>query len=356
VTLLVSGWNGGSARDHLDRMDIHRVGGRHSYLLGARRYFRSALRERGFDLIIEDLNKVPLFSPYWASAPLVLLVHHLFGATAFQEASLPIAAATWVLERPVPRVYRRAPVQAVSESTADDLVRRGFRRDQITVIPNGVDLEFYCPDPRETRFAEPTILYLGRVKKYKRIDLVVRAVAMLRAQGLGAKLIVAGKGNAADSVRRLAAELGIAEALSMPGYVDENEKRSLFRRSWVHVLTSSKEGWGISNLEAAACGTPTVASDSPGLRDSVVHGTTGFLVPHGNVAGLAAHLRLILEDTALRERLSVGAHRFALEFSWDRAAQRTEAHLRSVLDRRAGKGTGASGGSHRSAPAADSAL
>jgi glycosyltransferase involved in cell wall biosynthesis len=314
-------------------MDVHRVGGRHTYLLAAPRYCRTALNDAAYDLVIEDLNKVPLFTTVWSSTPLVLLVHHLFGGTAFDEASLPIATATWVLERPLARFYRDVPVQAVSDSTAQDLVHRGFRRDLITVIPNGVDLAFYCPDPADPPFDEPTVLYLGRVKAYKRIDLIVRAVALLRERGVTARLVIAGKGDASDGIRALARSLDIEDRLSMPGYVDEVEKRRLFRRSWVHVLTSVKEGWGISNLEAAACGTPTVASDSPGLRDSVVHGETGFLVTHGDVPALAERLRQLIEDASLRERLGAGARRFALDFSWDRAAERTETHLRAVLNR-----------------------
>lgn len=330
----------------LDGIEIHRVARRHTYPLSAPRYFRRHLMQRRFDVIVEDLNKVALFTPWWTDLPLVLLVHHLFGATAFQEASFPIAAATWAFERPLARVYGHVPVQAVSESTADDLVRRGFRRERIVVIPNGVDLSVFAPDPALQRFPEPTILYLGRVKRYKRIDLVVRATAVLHAQGLPARLVVAGQGDAAPAIRALAESLGIAHALAMPGYVDEKEKLRLFRRAWVHVLTSAKEGWGISNLEAAACATPTVASDSPGLRDSVVHGETGYLVPHGDVDALAAHIRRILEAPSLRERLAAGARRFALEFSWDRAARRTEEHLRAVLQqtpaaaRLAGRGEG----------------
>jgi glycosyltransferase involved in cell wall biosynthesis len=111
------------------------------------------------------------------------------------------------------------------------------------------------------------------------------------------------------------------------GFVSEDEKLELFRRAWVHVLTSPKEGWGITNLEAAACGTPTVASDSPGLRDSVLEGETGFLVPHGDVARLAGRIRALVQEPELRERLGRTAHAFAQRFTWDRAAEETEAFL-----------------------------
>ncbi len=340
MTLLVSGWPGAASREEVDGLDVHRVGGRYTFGLAAPRYYRRSLRDRGFDIVVEDLNKVPLFTPYWGRFPLVLLVHHLFGRTAFEEASFPLAAATWLLERPLPRVYRDVPVEAVSPSTADDLVARGFRRDRIVVIPNGVDLAWYRPGDGP-RFDRPTLLYLGRLKRYKRVDLVIRALALLRERGVVARLVVAGRGDHEPALRALVAELGLEDAVEFAGFVPEEEKRRLFQRAWVHVLTSPKEGWGITNLEAAACGTPTVASDSPGLRDSVVDGATGFLVPHGDVEVLADRIERLLLDTELRERFGREARTFAERFSWDRAADDTEAHLEQVVEswRRSGRGS-----------------
>lgn len=331
VTLLASGFPGGSPRLTLDGMDVRRTGGRHTFSLAAPAYYRRHLTGAGFDLLVEDLNKVPLFTPLWAGTRCVLLVHHLFGRTAFQEASPPFAAATWLLERPLAPVYRGVPVQAVSSSTAADLERRGFRPADIAVIPNGVDLEFYTPAPDGVRFAAPTVLYLGRLKRYKRVDLVIRAVARLHAQGLPVRLVVAGRGDAEPALRALAYRLGLGDAVRFAGFVSQEEKRTLFRRTWVHAFASPKEGWGISNMEAAACGTATVASDAPGLRDSVAHGRTGFLVPHGDVPALADQLAAVLSNPDLRERLGAGARSFALGFSWERAARDTAAHLEGVL-------------------------
>lgn len=330
VTLVVSGFSGGESRTALDGMEVHRVGGRHTFGLVAPVYCRRRLQPRSFDMVVEDLNKVPLFAPLWAQAPVVLLVHHLFGRTAFQEASLPLATATWLLEKPLPSLYAQLPVQAVSASTADDLVARGFARERIEIIPNGVDLDFYTPDAAP-RYDQPTLLYLGRLKRYKRVDLIIRAVAALRDRAVAGRLVIAGRGDAEPGLRELVSELALEDRITFLGFVDEETKRELFRRAWVHVLTSPKEGWGISNLEAAACGTPTVASDSPGLRDSVVDGATGFLVPHGDIAALAERLARVLRDAQLRERLGTGARDFAQRFSWDRAADDTERHLRNVV-------------------------
>ncbi|HEX5726265.1 MAG TPA: glycosyltransferase family 4 protein [Longimicrobiaceae bacterium] len=330
VTALVSGWPGAPEHAEADGMRIRRTGGRNTFSLAAPRYYRRHLARERFDLVVEDLNKVPLFAPLWVRRPLVLLVHHLFGATAFREAPAPFAAATWLLERPLPRLYRGVPTQAVSESTADDLVARGLRREDLRVIHNGVDLAFFRPDPAVPRLAEPTFLYVGRLKKYKRVDHAVEAVARLRAGGVPARLLVAGKGDDEPRLRAAVEAHGAAGFVRFEGFVSEARKRELLRSCWANVLPSPKEGWGIANLEAAACGTPAVASDAPGLRESVVHGETGLLVPHGDVPALAEALRGLAADRARVDALGAAARRFAEGFSWERAADLTEAHLAEV--------------------------
>jgi glycosyltransferase involved in cell wall biosynthesis len=331
VTLLTSAWKGAPRRSNLDGIDVHRTGGRHTFGIAAPAYFRRRLAGLDYDVVIEDLNKVPVYTPLWTHTPVVLLVHHLFGRTAFEEASLPVAGVTWLLERTVPRLYGRLPVQAVSASTAADLIGRGFDGRRITVIENGVDLEYYAPEPAQPRFAEPTALYLGRLKKYKRVDLVVRAMARLRDSGVSARLVIAGQGDARAEIEALCDELQLRDRVELAGFVSEARKRELFRGAWVHVLASPNEGWGISNMEAAACGTATVASDSPGLRDSVRHGESGYLVPHGDVQALAQRLGELLQDPALCERLGRSARRFAEGYSWERSAAETEAHLARVI-------------------------
>ena len=330
VTLLCSAWPGCARHAGIDGIEVHRVGGRHTLSLAAPLYFRRRLRAERFDVVVEDLNKVPFFSPFWGvAAPVALIVHHLFGTAAFQEASFPVAAATWLLERPVPRVFRSVPTVAVSESTAEDLVRRGMPRSGIEIIPNGVDLEVLCPLTREDRFREPTLLYLGRLKRYKRIDLLLEAVASLTRQGTSCRLLVAGRGDDQTQLEAFRELLGLEERVEFLGFVSEADKRELLQKSWINLLTSTKEGWGISNLEAAACGTPTIASDVPGLRDSVVDGQTGFLVPHGDVEILSRRIEELLEDEEKRARLGNGARNFAEGFGWDASARAMERFLQA---------------------------
>jgi len=328
VTLLCSAWPGCARYAALDGIEVHRVGSRYTLSLAAPVYFRCRLQANGFDVIVEDLNKVPFFTPLWGvGAPVALIVHHLFGTAAFQEASLPVAAVTWLLELPVPRVFRSVPTAAVSESTAGDLARRGMPYSGIEIIPNGIDFEVLSPLTREERFADPTLLYLGRLKRYKRIDLLLRAVASLVERGTSCRLLVAGRGDDQRRLEALRESIGLREHVEFLGFVSEAEKGELLRKSWINLLTSVKEGWGISNLEAAACGTPTIASDVPGLRDSVVHGRTGFLVPHGDVEILSRRIEELLENEEKRASLGNGARSFAEGFSWDASARAMERFL-----------------------------
>ncbi len=331
VTLVCSGWPEGGAETELDGIEVHRVGGRYSYLLAARRYVRRTLRGRDFDVVVEDLNKVPLFAPWWTDVPVVALVHHLFGVTAFREGGLLLGAATWLLERPLPRAFAGRPVVAVSHSTADDLVSRGFDPAQIVVVRNGVDAEFFTPAGE--RFADPTILHLGRLRRYKRPDLALEAFGRLIEGGTEARLVFAGGGDEQPKLEQRARALGLGERVEFRGAVSEEEKRALYRRAWIHAVTSEKEGWGLTVVEAAACGTPSVASDVPGLRESVVGGETGLLVQHGDVPALADAFRKLLTQHEIRSQMGRRALAWARSLSWDRAADEMLAVLRTALER-----------------------
>lgn len=336
VVLLCGGWPGAVPHVTLDDMRVHRVGTRQSFPFLARRYWHQELAARDFDVLVEDINKVPVFTPTWrggASGPpaRVALVPHLFGGTAFQELSAPLAAAVWLAERPLPLVYRKQAFQAISESTRDDLVSRGVSRESIRVIFPGIDAEHYTPDP-SVRSPTPLFAYLGRLKKYKGVDLVLRSFAACELPG--ATLEIAGAGEFLGELQRMAAALGVADRVKFLGRISEADKISLLRRAWATLFASPKEGWGITNLEAAASGTPVIASNSPGIRESVRHGETGYLVPHGDVAAMAASMRQLSGERALVEHLGVAARRFAQGFTWTRAADETESHLREVVGMR----------------------
>lgn len=327
VTLLASGWRGAAPRADLDGIDVHRVGERYTFPLVARRYYHRELAGAAHDILVEDVNKVPLWTPRWGARRVMAWVPHLFGGTAFLELPAPLASLVWLAEQPLPFVYGRTPFQAVSHSTADDLVRRGIRRELIRVVHPGVDSRHLTPSPG-TRAETPLFAYLGRLKRYKGVDLVIRAFARLGRPD--ATLAIAGTGDHRPALERLVASLDLGARVQFLGFISETEKIALLRRAWAMAFASPKEGWGITNLEAAACATPVVASDSPGLRESVRDGATGFLVPHGNVEAMAAAFRRLADSPALVESLGAAGRRFAETFTWERAALETERHLATL--------------------------
>jgi len=341
VDLVTSGWGGAGGADAephatVDGMRVTRVGGRHSFALRGRGAVRRALREKAYDIVVEDVNKLPLFLPALTALPFVAIVPHLFGTTAFAEASWPVAATVWASELPIPWVYRRAGFHAISESTRDDLVRRGVAADRVIVIHPGVDSTWYSPDPNTPRAPHPAFLYLGRLKRYKGVEYALRALAAARQVRADVTLDICGQGDDRGRLEGITQTLGLGDAVRFLGFVAEDEKRRLLRQAWAVVFPSPKEGWGISNVEAAACGTPALASDSPGLRESVRHGVTGYLVTHGDSRGLADRMLALAADPALVARLAAAARSFAQGLSWDSAAKATVAHLQQIIAERGG--------------------
>jgi glycosyltransferase involved in cell wall biosynthesis len=144
-------------------------------------------------------------------------------------------------------------------------------------------------------------------------------------------LEIAGAGDYRPELEKMAASLDLADRVRFLGRIDEVQKLALLRRAWALLFASPKEGWGITNLEAAACATPVVASNSPGIRESVRDGETGYLVPHGDTMAMAAAMRRLAESPQLVAQLGAQARQFSLGFTWDNAALQTEEHLRSVI-------------------------
>ena len=324
VTLLCGGWAGCAPRVSIDGIDVHRVGTRKTFALGVIPYYRRHLAGAPFDLMVEDINKVPLYSPLWSAHRVVALVPHLFGSTAFQALPAPLAASVVMAELPLSAIYHKVAFQAISESTRDDLVGRGVARDRIAVIYPGIDAAGHTPDLKQ-RASQPSFAYLGRLKKYKGVQYVIRSFAAMRNKN--AILEIAGAGDYRDELERLANSLDLGSRVRFLGRVSEPEKLALLRRSWGLVFASPKEGWGITNLEAAACATPVIASNSPGIRESIRDGETGYLVPHGDVNAMAASLDKLAGSRDLVEQLGADARRFSETFTWDRAADETERHL-----------------------------
>ncbi|MEO2169463.1 MAG: glycosyltransferase, partial [bacterium] len=134
------------------------------------------------------------------------------------------------------------------------------------------------------------------------------------------QITIIGRGPARAKLEQLAGELGLHECTRFTGFVDDAERDRLVAAARVCVCPSEKEGWGLTVIESNGVGTPVVAADAPGLRESVREGETGFLVPVGDVDGFARRIGELLEDDALALRMRRAALSWSRRFDWDRAA------------------------------------
>ncbi len=331
VTLFCSGFHGCRPEETVENIRIIRRGNRFNFNLVAPFYLRRLVKRNHFDLLVEDINKIPFYTPLYLNLKTLVVVPHLFATTVFQEINFVLGSYIYLAERPMVTFYRGLPFNVISESTAEDIAHRGVPRQDITVIHCGIDRGVYSVAPGVTKYDQPTILYLGRLKKYKSIQHLIRAFALIRKKLPNARLMIVGSGDYQVPLKELAKSLDCGEHVEFPGFVSQEDKVERMRRAHVAVLPSLKEGWGLTNIEANAVGTTVVAADAPGLRDSVRDGRTGFLYPYGNIDELADKLYLILTDHRLRKELEQGALEWADQFNWDAAAEKFDALLHKVV-------------------------
>jgi len=331
VTLFCSGYKNCSPQDTIEGVQIIRRGNRYNFNLIAPFYLRKLVKQNQFDILVEDINKIPFYTPLYLKLKTLVVVPHLFATTVFQEINFILGSYIYLAERPMVFVYRRMPFNVISESTAEDIANRGVPRDNISVIHCGISRQVYSYDSSVTKYEKPTILYLGRIKKYKSIQHLIRAFAVVKSDVPEARLMVVGNGDYLDSLKSLARSLGLTDDIEFPGFVTAEEKVERMRRAHVAVLPSLKEGWGLTNIEANAVGTPVIAADVPGLRDSVRDGQTGFLYKHGDIDELVRKIVMVLTDDNLRSKLEKGGLKWADRFDWDIAAKKFETLLQTIV-------------------------
>jgi glycosyltransferase involved in cell wall biosynthesis len=172
---------------------------------------------------------------------------------------------------------------------------------------------------------------VGRLERYKQIDVLLRAVAKLSTRHPDIAIDIIGRGADRERLEGIARGVGVGERTKFLGFVEDEERDRLLAAARACVCPSTKEGWGLTVIEANALGTPVVATDAPGLRDSVDPGRTGFLVPDGDVDAFADRIAVLLEDDVAGARMSAAALDWSQGFDWDLAADRMEASLRAAL-------------------------
>ena len=333
-TLLTSRFPGSPATEEADGYRIVRGGNELDFNLAVPFLYRRLAAADPAAVVLDDINKVPFFSPLWTRVPVLAVIPHLMGSTVFQEVNPVLAAAVWAAERPVRLVYRRCRIEVISESTRDDLVVRGFAADRIHVIHCGIDRTRYRADATVAKTEHPSLVYVGRIKRYKAVDHAIRALVTIRQRFPQSTLTIVGDGDGMAGLRHLTTGLGLDGAVRFAGFVPHEEKVRLLQTAHAVINPSVKEGWGLTNVEANACGTVCVAADAPGLRDSVKDGVTGLLYPWGDVAALAERVTRLLADPSLRRRMEAGALEWAASLTWERCGDETLALVERIARER----------------------
>lgn len=272
------------------------------------------------DGLIEIWNGVPFFSPIWCRGPHAVWLHHVHGP--MWQMSLPPGLASmgrFMEERIAPRFYRNSPIVTLSNSSREELVHEmGFDRDHVAVVPPGVD-QRYRPGAAKT--PHPSVLAVGRLVPVKNFTRMIRVMALVHNAVPDARLDIVGDGYEREQLQALIDELGAGDYITLRGRVDDAELLKLLQSSWCLASTSTREGWGMTLTEAAACGTPSVATRIAGHLDATVDGEAGILGTTD--AELVNGIVTVLTDAAERERLGAGSIKRATELTWEAAALAT---------------------------------
>lgn len=318
VTVLSHHFGDAPRKEVIDGITVLRRGGK--FLFNYQIIPWLLRNHRDFDLVIEDLNKIPFFTPLFLRHPRLHLAMHFFDTEIFREALFPLALYVYLMEKLAAKIYRKERFIAISESTAADIERFPIPRSRIGIVEPGIDTSYYKPMcPKRT---PPTIAYIGRLMKYKNVQFLIRALPHLRESVPDLTLEVGGSGDYLPDLQRIARQCGVSEAVNFAGQISDDEKRELLSRATLFTNPSAKEGWGINNIEANLCGTISLSSNVAGLRDSVRDGVTGLLYRPDDLNDFCEKAASLLTDHKRRETMEKAAREKALGYDWDTMADR----------------------------------
>ena len=270
------------------------------------------------DALVEIWNGMPFFSPLWSRTPRIVFLHHVHGEMWDMVLSPSLASIGRTLEsRVAPPFYRRSEIVTLSNSAKLDLVTRiRHPADRVTVIPPGVDPRF---SPGESLSSVPLVIAVGRLVPVKRFDRFVAAMIDIKAKHPDLQAMIVGEGYERPALEAQIAMANAGQWLTLPGRLPDAQLVDTYRRAWVLASTSSHEGWGMTITEAAACGTPAVATRIPGHEDAIVEDESGFLA--SSTPALVEAIASVLDNPMLRRRLSQGALRRTEDMTWERTAE-----------------------------------
>lgn len=312
ITMFTSRFSSSRDSEDLDGVRIKRGGGKYTVYKQAQNFFEA--NRNAFDLIIDEINTRPFLTPKYVknNHHIVPLIHQLAREFWFYETPFPLSyLGYYYLENKWLSHYKNLHTLTVSNSTKKDLEKLGFR--SITVIPEGLSIKPL--DASEKKEDHPTFVFVGRLKKAKLPDHALKAFSIIQKELKSARLWVIGSGYLRGSLQKSA-----AEGVIFHGHLSEEKKYSLIAKAHMILVPAVREGWGLVVTESNAMGTPAIAYNVNGLRDSVIHQKTGILTKNNTPEDLAHEAISLIHDKDRLEQLSIGAIEFSRQFNWDRSA------------------------------------
>jgi glycosyltransferase involved in cell wall biosynthesis len=330
VTMRTSSAEGHGPFTRRDGYQVVRKSGR--YAVFPRSALSGLVGRRGRpDGLVEIWNGMPFFSPVWARCPRIVFLHHVHAEMWQMVMSRRLAPVGAYVERRIaPPFYRNSRIVTLSSSSRDEIVSMlGLRADHVSVVAPGVDPRF---TPGSVRSTEPMVVAVGRLVPVKRFDLLVDELVAVRRKVPGLRARIIGEGYERPDLEARIRAVGATQWIELVGRQSEEELLEAYRQAWVLVSTSQREGWGMTITEAAACGTPAVATRIAGHSDAIVDGVTGILVD--TPGQFADALARVLVDETQRRRLGDAALEHAGRLTWEATAAGTLEALVSEAEAR----------------------
>lgn len=277
-----------------------------------------------YDLIIDQINTIPFFTPLYIKEKKVAFIHQLARKIWFYEAPFYIAPWGYLLEPLYLKIYRNIPTLTVSCSTKEDLKKLGFKK--IFVINNASELKPLKQIPSKEKI--PTFIYLGRITPSKRIEDQLKALSLLN---FDFRFWIVGEGREKykAKLKKLIKTLKLDKRVKFWGWVSLEKKKELLQKAWALLLTSVREGYGLVVLEAASQGTPTFGYSVPGLKDSIKD-TEGILINKSHFRELANVLIQFVSDIKWKRFLFEKVLKNSRKYSWQESGKSFEKLILSL--------------------------
>jgi len=310
-TLFTSAFSDCKREEIIEGYNVIRAGNKYSVYYQAWRYYKKHF-EGKFDLVIDQINTIPFFTPFYVKEKKIVLIHQLAKEFWFYETKFPINLLGYLIEPLYLKFYKNLLTMTVSNSTKQDLLSLGF--SNIKIIPEGIDFKPLAKVPKKEK--EPALIFVGRLKKVKRPHHAIKAFKLVKKEIPNVKLWIVGDGYFKKKLKKLT-----YKGIKFFGHISKKEKLELMKKAHAIIVPGLREGWGLIVTEANAMGTPAVGYNIHGLRDSIKDYKTGLLTKKNNPEELSKKILELLNNNVLKEELSKNALSWSKKFSWDNSAK-----------------------------------